>query len=84
MFRILTYSTNVFMEQIKERAWRLTKILIVSYISHQVYTPQVSLMSRIFSHLSSFSDISTSLDGEIFISVAETALMVSISVFNLS
>lgn len=83
MFRILTYSANVFMEQIKERAWRLTKILIASYVPHQDLLRSF-LMSRIFSHLSSFSDISTLLHGEILISIAETVLMVSISVLNLS
>lgn len=84
MFRILTYSTNAFMEQIKERAWRLTKILIASYIPHQVCTPQVFLDVKNIFTLDFILRYFCFVGWEIFISVAETALMVSISVFNLS
>lgn len=82
-FEYLHALLTVLMEQIKDRVQRLTRLLIANYVLHQVCTPQVLLDVKNISHLSSISDSSNFLDGKTFISVAETALIVSVSILNL-
>ena len=56
----------------KQRASRLTRLLIASSVLREACTPQVFHdVEKIFMYQSLFSDSSALLDGEMFVSVAE-------------